>query len=803
MGVDPARYGAVVIGASLGGGEALQVLLGGVRTELPVPVVVAQHLAPAPSRLDAILSRVSRHPVGWAHDGEVAAPGRVYLCPGRTLVRLEPDGTMTVRASMRGSSYGLVDELFGSAADALGPHVLALVLTGLGHDGAAGARAVKRAGGTVIVQDEATATAFGMPAAVAAAGDADLVLPLGELPGLLDRVIGAGRPVPTPAVRAAEAVFAAGGEAGALMAATDWGSTGLGPVERWPPALRHTLAAALAHPVPMCVMWGPDLLQLYNDAYRRLIGERHPAALGRPAAQSWPGAVDVLGSALRRVSEAGEAVRYDDHPLVMDRAGFAEEVFATIACGPVRDAGAVAGVLVTLVETTERVRAARRLATLHRLATVPAAEDGPATDRATCRRLVDVLAANPNDVPFAILYLVDGPTGTAHLAAGTGLAAGSPALDPLVTPERPAAWPLQATVREAVTQIVDDLPGRFPGLAAGPWPQPPHTALILPAGPTRDGTPAAVLVAGADSHAPLDAAYRRFFDLLAEHAGATLAAARALLDGRQRLAAQAALSRTSTEFLADVGHALRTPLTPLLLALERQLAEVPPERLENPRIAHRNALRLLRLVDGLLALYEPAPAIERVDDLAARTAELAAGFRPAVERAGLRYVVDCHPPGRAVHLDAHMWETVLLNLLSNALRHTFTGGITVRLRGRPRHVELTVADTGVGIDPAEIPKLFTRFHRVHGARSRGHEGSGLGLALAGRLVRRYRGSIRVHSEPGRGATFTVWIPYTQPSRRTARVADPRERAETSARVRRAFTEGAECRPDGGEAASPT
>ena len=100
-----ARYQAVVVGASLGGIEALQTILGGLRMELPVPVLVAQHLFPGVSRLDKRLARTSGLPVGWASDGQAMEPGRVYLCPGRSLLRLEPDGTLTV-APARGA--GLV-----------------------------------------------------------------------------------------------------------------------------------------------------------------------------------------------------------------------------------------------------------------------------------------------------------------------------------------------------------------------------------------------------------------------------------------------------------------------------------------------------------------------------------------------------------------------------------------------------------------------------------------------------------------------------------------------------------------------
>jgi len=119
----------------------------------------------------------------------------------------------------------------------------------------------------------------------------------------------------------------------------------------------------------------------------------------------------------------------------------------------------------------------------------------------------------------------------------------------------------------------------------------------------------------------------------------------------------------------------------------------------------------------------------RPTDLAAFTADLASVFRSAVEKAGLTFTVDCPPLSEPIYIDAEMWEKVVLNLVSNGLKHTFEGGISVTLRWRADHPEVEVSDTGVGIPQSELPHLFERFHRVSGARSRTHEGAGIGLAL--------------------------------------------------------------------------
>ena len=177
---------------------------------------------------------------------------------------------------------------------------------------------------------------------------------------------------------------------------------------------------------------------------------------------------------------------------------------------------------------------------------------------------------------------------------------------------------------------------------------------------------------------------------------------------------------------------------------------------------HRNAQRLLRLVNTLLdfsrieagrveAVYEPT-------DLAALTADLVSSFRAATDRAGLSLIVDSAPLAEEAYVDRGMWEKIVLNLVSNAFKFTFEGSITVRVRLGEKAFELEVADTGTGIAPAETPRLFERFHRVEGARSRSHEGSGIGLALVEELVRFHGGAVAVDSEEGRGTTFVIRIP---------------------------------------------
>ncbi|WP_437299692.1 ATP-binding protein [Sorangium sp. So ce426] len=225
----------------------------------------------------------------------------------------------------------------------------------------------------------------------------------------------------------------------------------------------------------------------------------------------------------------------------------------------------------------------------------------------------------------------------------------------------------------------------------------------------------------------------------------------------------ATLDRLKTEFVANVSHEFRTPLTLILGRVEDALSS-PARSLAGDGLAaaHRSTLRLLRLVNTLLDFSRIEAGRLQTSfvptDLARLTAELASSFRSLIEGAGLSLVVDCPPLPEPVYVDAAQWEKVVMNLLSNAFKFTFEGEIAVSLRAHPDHVELTVRDTGTGIPSEELPRIFERFHRVHGARGRSIEGTGIGLSLVQELVKAHGGSLRASSAVGQGSAFTVAIP---------------------------------------------
>ena len=168
---------------------------------------------------------------------------------------------------------------------------------------------------------------------------------------------------------AAERLFDGPGEMRALCRGRDWAATPLGPVEEWPSRLQAAVEICLGSAFPTFVWWGPELLQLYNDAALAIVRAKHPSCFAASARRVWADVWDVVGPLTDHVFTTGQPAQGEDLELLMSRGGPPEAAWFTFSYGAVRDeTGAVAGAFVTAIETTERVRAARRLAEVATLA---------------------------------------------------------------------------------------------------------------------------------------------------------------------------------------------------------------------------------------------------------------------------------------------------------------------------------------------------------------------------------------------------------------------------------------------------
>src|SRR5579863_664415 len=209
-----------------------------------------------------------------------------------------------------------------------------------------------------------------------------------------------------------------GGEMGKLVRSMDWSRTPLGPIESCPRSLKTMLGVVLGSRFPMLLWWGPDLLHLYNDAYRPILRDKHPASLGAPAAQVWAEVWSVAGPMAKSVQEGGPATWIEDLQLFINSEGIAEETYFTFSYSPVPgDDGRVGGVLNTVQETTAKVQSERQIRMLHDLA----ARAADAKSEAEAYRVaLEVLSANDLDLPFALLYGIDEQAEAAQLLGASG-----------------------------------------------------------------------------------------------------------------------------------------------------------------------------------------------------------------------------------------------------------------------------------------------------------------------------------------------------------------------------------------------
>lgn len=569
------------------------------------------------------------------------------------------------------------------------------------------------------------------------------------------------------------AFLAGGGELGELMRAHDWRQTPLGEPAAWPRSLKTVVRIMLTSRQPIWIGWGPALIYLYNDAYKSIIGGKHPQALGQPTAQVWreiwQDIEPLLNSAM-----SGDGTFVESQLLVMERNGYPEETYYTFSYSPIPgDDGQPAGIICANSDETRRVIGERQLLLLRHLAT-DAADAKTVDDAVAC--CMNAIRTSNRDLLFTMAFLRQHGEPQLRLAGYTG--DGSPewheaihALDPMGAP-----WHFDAVMQTGQPRVIE-LPTAGVNWPGGGWKVAAQRALALPIAASGEAGQEGVLLVGLSPYRLLDDRYQDFLELVAQQLMAAVSNAQAYEVERRRAQELARLDLAKTQFFSNVSHEFRTPLTLMHGPLADTLADdaLAPAARARLEMVERNVVRLTKLVNSLLEFSRIEAGRHestfRPTDLASFTQDLASTFRSAMERAGLGFRVSCQPLSQTVYVDRDQWERVVLNLLSNALKFTMAGTVAVDVFEAQGQAVLAVSDTGVGVPEDELPRLFERFHRVQGSQSRTHEGSGIGLALVQELVRLHHGQVEVRSALGQGTTFTVRLPLGRAHLPKDRVAE--------------------------------
>jgi hypothetical protein len=464
-------------------------------------------------------------------------------------------------------------------------------------------------------------------------------------------------------------VLLAAGEMGELVRSLDWSATPLGPPENWSPALRTVVSILLANRFPQLLWWGPEYISIYNDAYRPILGRKHPWGLGRPVRDCWSEIWDILKPLIDTPFLGGPATWSEDIELQINRAGFIEETHFTVAYSAVPDdtaRGGIGGVLATVHEITEKVVGQRRVTVLRDLGARTAEAR---TAEEACVISAAALRPHVKDIPFALLYVADAPGIQARIAASCGVDEGVDIRPPVIhlddSSSESSPWSLAVAHRTGQTQVVKDLSLRFVAVPPGPWPDPPQCAVIVPIRSHVAHQTAGFLIAGLSSRLRFDEGYQNFLELATTQIATAIANAQVYEEERKRTEALAEIDRAKTAFFSNVSHEFRTPLTLMLGPLEDTLSNshgiLPMGAAASLTVSHRNALRLLKLVNTMLdfsrieagraqAYYQPV-------DLAPLTAELASNFQSLCQKAGLQLIVHCTAltPDEPAYVDRDMW----------------------------------------------------------------------------------------------------------------------------------------------------
>jgi two-component system phosphate regulon sensor histidine kinase PhoR len=229
------------------------------------------------------------------------------------------------------------------------------------------------------------------------------------------------------------------------------------------------------------------------------------------------------------------------------------------------------------------------------------------------------------------------------------------------------------------------------------------------------------------------------------------------------------LERARRDFVANVSHEFRTPLT-AIRGFAETLLEGGLEDLENRRrfieIIHNHAIRLERLTEDLLRLSQVEAGKLQIELMPASTLSI---IEPCIETTRIKakqkdlvLEADCAPNLPPILGDATLLQGVLQELMDNAVRYTPAGGkIRVTAESAESNVVISVADTGIGIPKSDQDRIFERFYRTDPARSRESGGTGLGLSIAKHIVEAHGGKITVDSQVGAGSTFRLILPSTK------------------------------------------
>lgn len=533
-----------------------------------------------------------------------------------------------------------------------------------------------------------------------------------------------------------------GGEAGGLIRAFDWTRTGLGPLETWPRSLRTITSMLLLSPVPIVLMWGPQGIMIYNDAYSVFAGSRHPQLLGSEVRKGWA-EIAAFNDNVMRVGLAGGTLAYKDQQLTLERNGKPEPAWMNLDYSPVIDeSGAPGGVIAFVVDTTDRVRAEENVREGERrfrehLETM-------VTERTAALERSEANLRTIFETSHLYQYLLS-PDGSVLYANATALGGIEAALDDVV------GLPFW------LTPWFDDTPGMPQAVEAA--------TRRVAAGSSEDMSMALNLPTGVRS---FDFSMRPVMN----ESGDIVAMVPEAVEKTARIKAEQALLQVQKmEALGNLTGGIAHDFNNLLMAVQGSLDLLRERIPQDPR--------LMRLVTNAIAGAERGSALTTRMLAFARRQELkteSIDLRQLVEdmaellrrSLGPTITLETYFGARvpAIRADANQLEAALLNLAVNA-RDAMDGAGTLviatdeawvqqghAMLAPGRYVRLSVSDSGAGMDEAMLKRATEPFFTTKGVG----KGTGLGLSMVHGLSEQLGGALILRSRVDEGTTAEIWLP---------------------------------------------
>jgi signal transduction histidine kinase len=529
--------------------------------------------------------------------------------------------------------------------------------------------------------------------------------------------------------------LAGGGEMGERIREFPWATSPIGEPAGWPQSLRTAMRILLTTQHPIFVMWGPELICFFNDAFSRSLGpEKNPSMLGMPGKQAWAEIWHLIGPQLEFVMRGEGATWHENQMVPIFRHGALQEVYWTYSYSPIDEEAAqhgVGGVLVICTETTQQVLTERH-------------------SRAERERFAQLFEQAPT-----FMCMLNGPNHVIELAnpGFMRLTGNRPLLG------FPIAEAMPETVDQGFVKLLDDVYATGKAFIA-------TAAEYLPSNAPHSEKRYVDFV-----YQPIKDADGKVYGIFVEGADVT---ARAKADSALRDA-----DRRKDEFLAMLAHELRNPLAPIRSAAEVLARKIPRD--DNTRIAidvvRRQATQLTRIVDDLLDVSRIS--MGRIE-LKKETLLLSDVIEHATETVAPLWRAKHHQISIVSDLeqlyvtgDSSRLVQSLANVMTNAAKYTQEGGkIGITVSSSVDTVRIEISDNGAGIAPEFIPQIFDLFAQSDRTLDRSQGGLGIGLSVVKKLVEMHGGSVAARSEGlGRGATFEIALPRAAtPVEKTADVA---------------------------------